>query len=140
MKSIKHFLVIRSAPEIIYKALTEQSGLASWWTKETIAEAKIGATIEFIFGDKYHDKMVVTNLNKNKSVEWECTVGDKEWIGTKFKFDLENREKDTILRFSHYNWKEETDFFANCNYHWGYYLRSLKLFCETGKGTPFVNE
>jgi hypothetical protein len=35
------------------------------------------------------------------------------------------------------NWREPTDFFASCNYHWGYYLRSLKLLLETGEGTPF---
>ena len=43
----------------------------------------------------------------------------------------------TILRFTHGNWRESTDFFASCNYHWGYYLRSLKLLLETGEGTPF---
>ena len=24
------------------------------------------------------------------------------------------------------------------NFNWGYYLQSLKLYCETGMGTPFV--
>jgi hypothetical protein len=29
------------------------------------------------------------------------------------------------------------DFYANCNFHWGFYLQSLKDFCESGKGKPF---
>jgi uncharacterized protein YndB with AHSA1/START domain len=137
MNTIKHYLIINSSADIIYKAITEQKGLASWWTEDTIAVAEKGAIIDFIFGDQYHDKMLITNLVENEAVEWECTLGDPEWIGTKFKFVLEPKDEKTILRFLHYDWKDETDFFANCNYHWGYYLRSLKLYCETGEGTPF---
>lgn len=38
------------------------------------------------------------------------------------------------LRFSHIGWKKETDLFAECNYHWGLYIKSLKTYIETGKG------
>ena len=31
----------------------------------------------------------------------------------------------------------EQDGLATCNYHWGFYMRSLKSYCETGKGQPF---
>ena len=61
-------------------------------------------------------------------------------IGTTFSFDLEEKDGNTILRFTHGDWKEETDFFASCNYHWGYYMRSLAYYCEKGKGTPFGTE
>jgi hypothetical protein len=87
----------------------------------------------------YYNKMKITNLLNNKKVEWDCLEGDKEWIGTTFLFDLEEKDGSTILRFSHNNWKEETDFFASCNFNWGYYLNSLKQFCESGEGTPFKN-
>jgi hypothetical protein len=46
----------------------------------------------------------------------------------------------TVLRFLHGDRREATDFFAGCNDHWGYYLRSLKLHCETDSGTPFGEE
>lgn len=137
MYSIKHYLIIKSSANIIFNALVKQEGLSAWWTEDTVTDSKIGNIIEFHFGDLYHNKMKIKNLEEEKLVEWECIHGDKEWIGTKFSFELEQRENDTILRFVHSNWKEETDFFANCNYHWGYYLRSLKLYCETGEGTPF---
>jgi hypothetical protein len=84
--------------------------------------------------------MEITNLEPDKKLEWECLEGDKEWIGTTFLFDLEEKDESTILRFSHNNWKEDTDFFASCNYNWGYYLKSLKQYCETGEGTPFSEE
>lgn len=137
MAHLKHYLLIKSSPEKVYKALTSTEGLGGWWTLEAKTDEQVDGIAEFKFGDRYHNKMKMLKLVPNKTVEWECIKGDKEWIGTTFLFDLEEKEGDTILKFTHGNWKEETKFFASCNYNWGYYLRSLKLYCETGSGTPF---
>jgi uncharacterized protein YndB with AHSA1/START domain len=137
MPSIKHYLHIKAQPEKVYNAITKTGGLRGWWTFEAKADEIVGGTAEFIFGERYYNRMKITNLKDNKTVEWECLEGDKEWIGTTFLFDLEDKDGSTILRFSHNNWKEETDFFASCNFNWGYYLNSLKQYCETGIGTPF---
>ena len=137
MPAIKHYLLIKAQPEKVYNAITKTGGLQGWWTAEAKADERVGGTAEFIFGERYYNKMKITNLLNNKKVEWKCLEGDKEWIGTTFLFDLEEKDGSTILRFSHNDWKEETDFFASCNYNWGYYLNSLKQYCETGKGTPF---
>ena len=139
MPSIKHYLLIKVLPEKVYTALSKTEGLCGWWTVEAKGDESVGGTAEFIFGERYYNKMKITNLLNNKKVEWKCLEGDKEWIGTTFLFDLEEKDGSTILRFSHNNWKEETDFFASCNYNWGYYLKSLKQYCETGEGTPFNN-
>jgi len=137
MAEIRHMLLIDAPVEKVYKAITEQTGLARWWTAETVAMPEVGSVAEFKFGDRYHNEMRVLTIEPDKLVEWECIVGDNEWIETRFRFDLERRGNQTQLRFSHTKWREMTDFYAHCNYHWGYYLRSLKLYCETGKGTPF---
>jgi len=137
MANIKHYLLIKASPEKVYKALTSTEGLKGWWTLEAKTDEQVGGVAEFIFGEYYYNKMKIVELVQNKKVEWECIKGDKEWIGTNFVFSLDEKDGDTILRFTHSNWKEETDFFASCNYNWGYYLRSLKLYCETGIGTPF---
>jgi uncharacterized protein YndB with AHSA1/START domain len=140
MTAIKHLLVIKSSPEKIYSAITTNEGTAKWWTEQSEIGNKVGDINIFDFGDRYHNEMIIINLIPNKKVEWECLVGDKEWIGTKLIFEIEEKDKNSVLKFTHSNWREETDFFASCNYHWGYYMRSLKLFCETGKGNPFQNE
>ena len=139
MAEIIHLFTINSTKEKVYEAITTQEGLSNWWTEDTIAKPEVDSVAEFRFGDRYLNKMRVTNLVENQLVEWECIEGDKEWIGTTFLFDLEEKDSTTILRFSHNNWKEETDFFASCNFNWGYYLNSLKQYCETGEGTPFNN-
>ena len=137
MPSIKHYLLIKVPSGEVYNSITKTMGLRGWWTVGAKADERVDGTAEFIFGERYYNKMKITNLLNSKKVEWNCLEGDKEWIGTTFLFELEEKDGSTILRFSHNNWQEETDFFASCNYNWGYYMKSLKQFCETGKGTPF---
>ena len=95
MQSIKHYLLIKTQPEKVYSAITKTGGLKGWWTVEAKADEKVGGTAEFIFGDRYFNKMKITNLEPYKKLEWECLEGDKEWIGTTFLFDLED-----LRRFS----------------------------------------
>jgi uncharacterized protein YndB with AHSA1/START domain len=42
----------------------------------------------------------------------------------------------TRPRFTHGGWRAETDFLASCDYHWGHHMRSLKQYCEVGRGEP----
>ncbi len=130
-------LLVDALIDVVYRAVTEQEGLAAWWTRETVAAPEVGAIIQFKFGDRYLNKMKVLTIEPDSVVEWECVEGDEQWIGTRFKFDLEKQGDQTLLRFSHTGWRDMTDFYAHCNYQWGYYLKSLKSFCEKGKGTPF---
>ncbi len=140
MYAIKHFLIISAKSKTVFDALTTHSGISSWWTPTNKIEPVVGSIAEFNFGEKYKNKMKILDLVENKLVLWECIEGDKEWIGTKFEFDLEQDGDSTVMRFSHKDWREETDFYASCNYQWGYYMRSIKAHCETGKGTPFNPE
>ncbi|RKY93435.1 MAG: SRPBCC domain-containing protein, partial [Ignavibacteriae bacterium] len=101
MAHLKHYLLIKSSPEKVYKALTSTEGLRGWWTLEAKTDGRIDGIAEFTFDVQYHIKMKIVDLNPNGRVEWECIKGDKEWIGTNFVFDLEEKDGDTILRFIH---------------------------------------
>ena len=137
MAEIRHLIVIAASPEKVFGALTEQAGLGGWWTTAVKATAVLGSIAEFDFGDRYHNEMRVTRLEANRLVGWECLVGDPEWVGTTFTFQLEPQGNGTLVRFSHDAWREMTDFFASCNTNWGFYMRSLKAYCESGRGQPF---
>lgn len=129
---------IKSSPQTVYRALTEQEGLRGWWTILTTAKAEVGFVNSFDFSEKYRNRMRITELQANRRVAWECLQGGPEWIGTTFVFDIDPGESGCTVRFEHGNWKNNGDFFANCNYHWGFYMRSLKSLCESGTGTPFI--
>ena len=135
MPEIRHNLIIKTNTEKFMKLLLLRKGLANWWAKQTIAKPEVGFVNILTFG-KLRNEMVVTILNPNKKVEWKCINSIEEWIDTNILFDLEEKEGHTLLRFTHSGWRAVTDTFAGCNYDWGRFMTSLKLFCETGTGTP----
>ena len=158
MKSIRHQLIIQAPKEKIYAAITTQRGLAGWWTPDTKTTAEVGSTARFTFGQGYFKEMKITKLQPFEQVEWFCVAGADEWKETTLSFNLQTGDKKdmltahpemedqirqqkkgdqlTLVIFCH-DWREYTPMFAECNYTWGRFLRSLKLLCETGKGRPW---
>ena len=135
MADIRHNIVIKAAPEKIYEAITTQQGIEAWWCKQTIAKPEVGFVNVFVFGSSKNE-MRVTALDPNKKAEWQCIQSIEEWIGTRISFDLEEKNSNTLLRFTHGDWRALTDMFAACNYSWALFMKSLKTYCETGTGTP----
>lgn len=133
MPDIFHLVFIRSTPEKIYNAVTTQEGIASWWSKTNNAKAEAGNIYRIYFGPDYYKEIKVTDLVLNKKVEWEILDADSEWVNTKIEFDINIGDNSTELRFKHYDWKDYTDMFAQCNHHWGIFLLNLKSYTESGK-------
>jgi len=162
MPNIHHQLLIGASPEKVYHAITTQQGLSAWWTPGAKAVPETGSIAHFSFGLDYYKEMKVTGLIPGKEVNWNCIEGANEWVGTSVSFKLQpynqenfsnthpemngqveqqfNIDKATLLIFHHDDWKGYTSMFAECNYTWGQFLRSLKLLCETGKGRPWPNQ
>ena len=162
MPNIHHELLIEAPAEKIYHAITSQEGLSAWWTPGTTAKPEINSIARFPFGSEYYKEMKIIELKPSEQVTWLCISGAGEWIGTTLSFTLypgdkstlpnshpelqdqlqqqRNFEQGVLLIFHHDNWKEYTPMFAECNYTWGRFLRSLKLLCETGKGRPWPNQ
>jgi uncharacterized protein YndB with AHSA1/START domain len=137
MKSICHRLFIKTSPAKVYKALTEEKGLSGWWTPETKAKPEEGTIARFAFGPKYFKEMKITKLELNNKVEWLCVKGYEDWIGTTVIFELQSVKNGTDLTLSHEGWKDYTPAVASCSYDWALFMRSLRLLCETGKGSPY---
>ena len=161
MPNIHHAVLIAAPAEKIYNAITSQDGLSAWWTPNTVAKPQVDSTAHFPFGPNYFKEMKITELQPSKLVRWTCTAGADEWIGTNLSFQLESGgktalqnahpeitgqteqlqgEEATLLIFHHDDWRDYTLMFAECSYTWGQFLRSLKLFCETGKGRPWPEQ
>lgn len=138
MAEIRHMLLIDAPAEVVYRAITEQEGLAGWWTVQAISRPVVGGVADFKFGDRYHTAMRIVALEPSHRIDWECIAGDEEWVGTRVTFALERQGDQTLLRFVHAGWRDVTDYYASSNYTWGYYLTSLKSYCEAGKGAPFA--
>jgi len=161
MPNIRHELIIAASAEKIYHAITTPEGLSAWWTPDAKVKPERDSVARFPFGPEYFKEMKIIALNPSRLVKWICLTGADEWKGTTISFELQTGDKESLLKshpelkgqieqqrsdnatlliFQHDDWKEYTLMFAECNYTWGQFLRSLKLLCETGKGRPWPNQ
>jgi len=140
MPDILHKVGIKSSsPDDVYRELTTLQGLSGWWTTDTRGESKEGGVLQFRFGAGGFD-MKVLELRPAKRVLWQVVEGPEEWIGTRIRFDLDQRDDWTILLFKHEGWREPVEFMHHCSTKWAVFLLSLKSLLETGKGAPWPNE
>lgn len=161
MNNIHHKLLISVPPEKVYDAITTQEGLAGWWAPDAEAKPEVDTIAHIPFGNSYFKEMKIAELIPSQLVKWVCIKGDNQWIGTTLSFELQafdpsiisasfpemrgqmeqtTSDTGTVLTLQHNDWKAYTAMFAECSYTWGQFLRSLKLFCETGKGCPWPNQ
>ena len=137
MANIKLKLSIDTTRKELWRALTTQEGLSSWWTTGTVAKAELGHMNIFRFEKGFFVKFHVDEMSSIFSIRWTCHAGIEEWQGTVLEFRLVESDGPMALVLDHKNWKEETDYFASCTYHWAKFLDSLKGYLENGKGSPF---
>jgi uncharacterized protein YndB with AHSA1/START domain len=137
MPDILHEVTIQGSPEKVYDALTHQEGLESWWTTNAKAEPKEGTILEF----QFHNpdamfKMEVAKLEPGKKVYWNVLQGAPDWGGTHVTWDLEAVGGGTKVLFGHRDYASYGGSFASVSYSWAWFLTSLKMYIETGQGTP----
>ena len=139
MKQIIHAVHIHATPVAVYAALTTKSGVTGWWTRKAGVEEREGGTIRFTFGGDFHPQMKQTKLEPGRRVEWLCVAGHANWQDNRFTFQIEERKGEAFLLFSQDYARELTDeVYGTYNFNWGFYLNSLKQFCEKGAGAPFT--
>ncbi len=140
MSEICHLVGIKGSPEKIYELLTTDYGLSQWWTNDVNGAGDVGSIIKFRFNGGGPD-FSVTQLVPNEQVCWQHSGSVPEaWMGTGIKFQLKVDSEQTLVRFTHSNWRESSDFLAHCSTKWAVFLLSLKEVVETGKGRAFPDD
>jgi len=140
MFDIVHRVGIKSSSDKVFAALTEEKGLAGWWSKNVTASPAVGTNAKFRFGDRGFNDMKVIDLVPGQRVKWQCVDGAPEWIGTELTFDLKQEAGSTVVLFAQRGWKQQVEFMHYCSTKWATYLLSLKSLCETGKGAPYPDD
>ena len=140
MAEIKHRVGIKGSAADIYESLTTDTGLSRWWTTDTRGAGAVGSIIEFRFGGGGPDFEVV-ELIPNQRVRWRHS-GEMpdDWVGSEILFELREDKKQTVLNFTHYNWRESDEFLAHCSTKWGVFMMSLKSCIENGHGQPWPDD
>lgn len=142
MVDIRHRVAISAPLGSVYEALATPGGISEWWTRDGVrGESSEGARLQFFFGQPQPAAvMEVTRLDPDGHVSWSCVEGAEEWVGTKLAFDLTPKGNETVVLFTHADWRDPVEFMAHCSARWAYFLLSLKSYLETGKGTPFPDD
>ncbi len=128
MANIRHSIVIAVPPERVFPLVSSARGLAQWWAAD-VTEPGGGAAELGFFKRATIYRLRPTRISPPKTAEWLCETG-KEWEGTKLLFDLSSSEGRTLVRFTHADWQEETEYFVSCTTVWGELMFRLKATAE----------
>src|SRR5262249_55488336 len=132
---------IQTSPAEVYAAIATAKGLRSWWTADSSTDEKVGGKAEFGFGKRSTIfRMKIEQLDSEKRLVWSCYGDDPDWTGTTLTWELTVEGKNTILRFTHGNWKSMSDYCIICNTTWGELMYRLKDYVEGKNPGPHWTE
>ena len=139
MDTILHVFDVARSPAEVFSAIATEAGLASWWTTKVEADESVGGEIRFTFvPGGFNPRMRIDALDAPSVAAWTC-VGDAEgWLGASIRFELRDHEAGTRVTFRQGSGEPlDDEAFGVFNFNWGYYLESLRTYCESGHGKPF---
>ena len=128
MPNIVHSLQIDAPADRVFPLVSTARGLAHWWSAD-VTELTAGVVELGFFNRNTIYTLQPVRIAAPHEAEWLCTTG-KEWAGTKINFKLESVGAKTMLRFTHADWKAETDYFVSCNTVWGGLMFRIRAAAE----------
>lgn len=137
MIPIKLLMHINSSKEKVFKALTETNELSKWYTTIVKGDFKLGEIITFEFVNFAEFKFKVISLTQNESVYLEIVESKFDNVGHVMKYELDENDGKTRVRYTYEGFSEMDDSYSNMNYSSAKYLESLRQYCQTGKGEAF---
>src|ERR1700716_1445188 len=121
--------------------LATKDGLAKFWTRQVEGDSEVGGKLRFFFGKPEPSAvMEVVELSPDDRVQWRCVNGAPEWVGTTGTFDLKSSGGETVLLFTHADWREPVEFMHHCSTKWAYFLLGLKAGLEGREYTPYPED
>lgn len=137
MEKILHNITISAPLEKVFQAVSTENGFKGWWAQDTEVQ---GDNFIFSFSNKQHvAKFKVVKKQENKFIRMDAFEGmTEQWAGSYLLFELKENDGNTVLTFTHGDWKEQDQEYAMCNTNWGKLMFHLKTFAETGNPDPMM--
>ncbi len=129
---------IEAPVERTWEAISTTDNLKSWWTDDSLSEAKLGGKAEFGFHNRETVFTMETTLfDVNEFQEWRCLNGPDKWIRTNVSFELEPKDGGTHVRFEHRNLRDEGEEYNKTKKTWDGVLARLKDYVEGKEPGPY---
>lgn len=145
MESYNSSIMLKTTADSVFNALTK--AIPSWWTEMYKGHSdKLGDHFIVHFGDPVYKRMEVVELIDNAKVVWFVEdsliaipglINQTEWIGTSIIWEIIEKEDYAEVNLTHKGLLPTIECYAVCTDGWRQFIASLKLYLETGKGTPF---
>ncbi|AZB08055.1 SRPBCC domain-containing protein [Chryseobacterium sp. G0162] len=145
MDNYTNTIEVKTTADKSYGALARQIPL--WWTEMFEgSSAQTGDVFTIRFGVNIHKTMRVKESIPNSKIIWEVEdslialpelKNQTEWIGTTIVWELVPTGENTQIKVTHLGLNPDIECYDICSNGWVQFLGSLKLFLETGKGTPY---
>jgi len=139
----KDFTCSISAKITAREAIRKINNVPGWWgiTFTGSAEKQNDQFTIKMGGDSFFD-FAVTELIPDKRMVWlvnDCNMpwysDKKEWAGTRLIFDLDEKDGETSLRFTHEGLTPDVECYKDCEPGWTHWIKtSLFSYLTTGKG------
>jgi uncharacterized protein YndB with AHSA1/START domain len=123
----------------VFAAVATPAGLDEWWTMSSAGTPSLGSEYALDFGPDYQWKARVVGCVPDKEFELELTVAMPDWMRTRVGFRLEDRGRDTWVRFSHRGWPAADEHYRISSHCWALYLRILRRYLEHGERVPYAD-
>lgn len=133
MPDIQHAIQIAAPPESVFPLVATGAGFTRWWAEDVTESGGLVSLGFFKRATVY--RLRLRSHQSPSSAEWICESGD-QWNGTRISFQLEARGQQTFLRFTHGDWRAETEYFTCCNTTWGELMFRLKSAAEGNPRGP----
>lgn len=138
-------IILNTTADKVFNALTNEIPL--WWTEMFDGSAdKQHDSFTIRFGDHIFKTMRVKELAVDERIAWfveDSLIAlpglnkQKEWIGTSIIWVILPMDNITELSLTHAGLSPEVECYEICSAGWQQFTGSLKLFLNTGTGTPF---
>lgn len=140
MAEITHEIKIAGTPEQVFDALTTLDGVRSWQTPHAEGTGAVGSEWVFKFTGRAEFAWEVMTSESPRLVEWRCTEGPGDSVGTTARFEISPLDDGrTLLELTHGGWPGTHGNFRKCNTIWGVLLHHVQQFVVTGTPATAYN-
>ena len=147
MKDYQKSFTVNEPVSEVYTAITRH--IADWWSNDLSgAAAQAGDSFNIAFNNTRKTFQIAEAI-PNERVVWKCikahidmaSLSNKsEWVGTTLIWTFAAEGQGTTLNFLHEGLNQSFECYDVCESGWDYFLTSLQLYLETGKGTPHLKK
>lgn len=145
MDNYTNTIEVKTTADKAYNALTNQIPL--WWTEMFEgSSAQTGEGFTIRFGADIHKTMRVKEAVSDAKIIWYVEdslialpelKNQTEWIGTTIVWEIQQTGESSQIKVTHLGLNPDVECYDICSNGWVQFLSSLKLFLETGTGTPY---